>query len=313
MYNYLYFKFSSKKKDFYNLNNWIIIKCEYGQLGNRLHTHANAIAWCLENNYNLLNLSFRPFAQYFKTINGRPINILIQKNDILSYFFSFLLIQNIFSKICMSDKWLNHLTQFIQVIQCDEDHEFSEDKLNRTIRHCKKLVVVKAWNLNFSNNLINHERKIRQILSSTCATNKVASDFINNLKLKYDIIIGVHARRGDYKEYLSGRHYHSWQRYKEWILQAKKLFEKNGVKKTGFVLCSDDKLDESFFLSLPVYFLPKKEIYTDIITLSLCHYNIGPPSSFGTWVSWYGKVPRCTVEHDTEINSDKQFVSCEYC
>ena len=40
------------------MNRWMILQRDYGQLGNRLHTHANALAWCIENNVNLLNLSF---------------------------------------------------------------------------------------------------------------------------------------------------------------------------------------------------------------------------------------------------------------
>ena len=39
-------------------NNLIIVYCDYGRIGNRLHTHANALAWCIENNCNLINLSF---------------------------------------------------------------------------------------------------------------------------------------------------------------------------------------------------------------------------------------------------------------
>ena len=33
----------------------LIVYCDYGRLGNRLHSHANALAWCIENNYNLIN------------------------------------------------------------------------------------------------------------------------------------------------------------------------------------------------------------------------------------------------------------------
>ena len=44
----------------------LIIYCDYGRLGNRLHTHANALAWCIENNYNLINLSFSDYAELFK-------------------------------------------------------------------------------------------------------------------------------------------------------------------------------------------------------------------------------------------------------
>ena len=44
----------------------LVVFCDYGRLGNRLHTHANALAWCIENNYNLINLSFFDYAELFK-------------------------------------------------------------------------------------------------------------------------------------------------------------------------------------------------------------------------------------------------------
>ena len=37
--------------------------------------------------------------------------------------------------------------------------------------------------------------------------------------------------------------------------------------------------------------------------MTLCDYNIGPPSSFGTWISWYGNVPRLIINKDTKIDN----------
>ena len=295
------------------MRKWIIINCDYGQLGNRLHTHANALAWCLENNYNLLNLSFRPFVHYFKKVDGRPVDILVQNSDVFSRIFLYSFVRNILRRFCMSDKWLNRLSEFIEVLHCDENQVLNEADLSSAMQNSKRLILIRAWNLNCSYTLTIHDEAIRGFLSPTCACNNLATEFLSKLKSEYDIIIGVHARRGDYKEYLGGRHYHSWQSYIEWILQAKKLFEQEREKKVGFIICSDENLDESHFSYLPVYFLPQKEIYTDIITLSLCDYNVGPPSSFGTWISWYGKVPRCIVESNTVINSYNSFSICKYC
>ena len=44
---------------------WIIVCCEYGRLGNRLHTHANILAWCIRNNYKLSNISFSYYSSLF--------------------------------------------------------------------------------------------------------------------------------------------------------------------------------------------------------------------------------------------------------
>ena len=59
--------------------------------------------------------------------------------------------------------------------------------------------------------------------------------------------------------------------------------------------------------------LCKNNMMIDMHMLSLCDFNIGPPSSFGTWISWYGNVPRMTVEKNYSISSSEQFSICEKC
>jgi hypothetical protein len=62
-----------------------------------------------------------------------------------------------------------------------------------------------------------------------------------------------------------------------------------------------------------VYFNSNNEVMVDIHVLSLCEYNLGPPSSFGTWISWFGNVPRLVVYNNTEITSLEQFEVCNTC
>jgi hypothetical protein len=89
--------------------------------------------------------------------------------------------------------------------------------------------------------------------------------------------------------------------------------EENGRKKVGFLLCSDDNPTPSSFADLPVHFMGKKSVMPDLHALSLCDYNLGPPSSFGTWLSWYGKVPRLHLEEELNIESLDQFSVCAGC
>jgi hypothetical protein len=89
--------------------------------------------------------------------------------------------------------------------------------------------------------------------------------------------------------------------------------EENGCKNVGFLLCSDDNATPSVFADLPVHFMGKKSVMTDLHALSLCDYNIGPPSSFGTWLSWYGRVPRLHLVKELKIRSLDQFSICTGC
>ena len=292
----------------------IIIKKEYGQLGNRLHTHANILAWCIQNNHSLLNLSFRKFSHYFKQSAHRKADFFIQEKSLLKAFLCSGFLHYFVDKLCMSEKWLSHLSSFVQLISLNDNETLDEHRLNQLTNCNKKFTVIHCWDVRCEKSLSINANKIREILTPNKYSVDIASAYVKKLKLKYDILIGVHARRGDYKQYLGGQYFHSWKSYKEWISQAKDLFEsEDSSRKVGFILCSDEIPKKSYFNSISVYIPDFQVMMADLHALSICDYSMGPPSSFGTWYSWYGKVPRCILEHNTRINSIGQFLICQSC
>jgi len=296
------------------MNKWLIIQKDYGQLGNRLHTHANALAWCIENKVNLVNLSFKKYSQFFASDNRHTVETLITQKSKLASLLRVERLWKILEKITRSDKWLNRLTK-ITVREKDDFEFLSETELNESF-HSEtkaKAMLVRAWDLRFPDSLTKHQEKIREILAPNEKAKSSADETISLLREKFDCIVGVHARRGDYKEYLGGVHFHSWDSYRDWIMQTKRLMEETGKKRVGFLLCSDEKPHPSEFNDLPVSFGSEKSVMSDLHSLSLCDYNIGPPSSFGTWLSWYGKVPRLVLQEGLQIQSASQFVTCSQC
>ena len=127
------------------------------------------------------------------------------------------------------------------------------------------------------------------------------------MRSKYDCLVGVHARRGDYATYLDGIHYHSWESYLHWANRTKKILVKLGKKNVGIIICSDEVPPNSNTKIQSVHFSLAKDFMVDIHLLSLCDYNLGPPISFGIWISWFGKVPRLIVKNDTVVTSSEQF------
>tara|TARA_Y100000022_G_C12968804_1_gene248078 strand:+ start:59 stop:436 length:378 start_codon:yes stop_codon:yes gene_type:complete len=125
--------------------------------------------------------------------------------------------------------------------------------------------------------------------------------------------VGIHARRGDYKTYLGGKHFHSWETYQNWILEVKNVLESKGYNRTGFILCSDDIPPSSILDYSFIHFAGTNHFMIDLHTLTLCDYNIGPPSSFGTWISWYGNVPRLIINKDTKIDNLENFSISNSC
>jgi hypothetical protein len=284
----------------------LLIYCDYGRLGNRLHTHANALAWCIENNYNLINLSFSEYAGLFKNSPKHNSGNLHQNENFIFKSLSSRLFRNFLRRLLLSSKWLERLEWIINQIRPSNNEALLESDLSRQIKP-NKINLIRHWDISSSNAIKFQHHKIRNYLSPNKKFVVSAEKIIADLRSKYDCIVGVHARRGDYATYLDGIHYHSWETYLNWAKETKQVLHLSGKKNVGFIICSDEEPECSIFENQTFHFTSSKEIMVDIHLLSLCDYNLGPPSSFGTWISWYGKVPRLVVNHQTKITSLDQF------
>ena len=229
-----------------------------------------------------------------------------QNKNFLFKTLSSRLLKNFLRKLFLSDKWLERLSFLINQISPSSSGLLQESDLSRQINQ-KKINLIKDWDICCSNSIQIHQSKIRHYLLPSKRFVASAEKIIFNLRSKYEYIVGVHARRGDYINYLGGIHYHSWESYLHWANQTKQILEKLGKKNVGIVICSDELPPASIQKKKSIHFCLSKEFMVDIHLLSLCNYNLGPPSSFGTWVSWFGKIPRLVLYNNTEITSLEQF------
>lgn len=101
----------------------------------------------------------------------------------------------------------------------------------------------------------------------------------------YDIKVGVHIRRGDYRGWNNGKYYYDDEVYNDKIEQFANLFKN---KKILFILFSNEKVT---LKPKQDYIISKCSWHEDHYLLSLCDYIIGAPSTFTIWASFIGNVP----------------------
>lgn len=123
----------------------------------------------------------------------------------------------------------------------------------------------------------------------------------------YDgLTIGVHVRRGDYKEYLGGKYYYSNEVYGQILDHLRSIFTEEG-KRVRFLICSN----EPFNVNTPqkdLFSIDDTDAITDLYALSRCDYIVGPPSSYSQWASFYGDVPLYQM-FSTQTNFTKEAFS----
>ena len=290
----------------------LLIYSDYGRLGNRLHTHANSLAWCIANNYNLINLSFNDYAVLFESSPKHNSGNLHQNENFIFKSLSSRLFRNFLRKLLLSGKWLERLEWIFNQIRPTNNEALLESDLSRQIKQ-NKINLIKYWDISCRNSINIHQHKLRDFLRPNKTFVITAEKIIDELRSKHECVVGVHARRGDYSTYLDGIHYHSWESYLNWANQTKQVLENSGKKNVGIVICSDEVPPSAVSKNKNVYFSSSNGFMVDIHLQSLCDYNLGPPSSFGTWISWFGKVPRLVVYNNTEVTSLEHFEVCTTC
>lgn len=105
-------------------------------------------------------------------------------------------------------------------------------------------------------------------------------------------VIGVHIRRGDYKDFRNGIFYFTDD---VWV-NILKLLVSNSDKKIVFFISTNEKIDWNNYKDFETFSL--KEIQgpsADLYGLSKCDYIIGPPSTFSNWAALIGEKPLCFV------------------
>ena len=120
-----------------------------------------------------------------------------------------------------------------------------------------------------------------------------AEKLINGLRQQSDMVVGVHIRRGDYKEWNNGKFYYSIEEYYMFMKRIEELY---ADKKVSFFISSNEKLDKSQFKDCICDFHYNGNPILDLYTLSLCDILIGPVSTFSRWASFIGEKPIYFIE-----------------
>ena len=272
----------------------VIITDRYGRLGNRLIRYSHFIANAAEHDYYVINFPFGEYANYFREGNVLQSCIYPSRNQLIT---NHILFEKIFVKVIYKFFKLlrNYLiklnltnSKFHTIIQLndDEQYELNDNKYLAVVK-TKKIVFIQGWLFRDSTNITKHYKEIISFFNPTKEHNISIENLISSIRKKCDILVGVHIRRGDYKDFNGGKFYYDHDIYSKMMRLLSNLFS---GKKVHFLICSNEPLVAKFFSDFEFSFGLNHEL-EDMYSLSKCDYLIGPPSTYTMWASFYGKVP----------------------
>jgi len=275
----------------------VIIVTPQGQLANRLFHAGQFIANAIDYHYRLFHLSFE---EYYPDYSEQLKLSSIQK------YIRFVNINNkLFKWVIRLLIWIiRHISTFnngsflffcyINIPAGSWRNKVSYDLISPTfIKKTKKITFIDGWEFSNECLLKKHRDVIVDIFKPNSGFRLETDQIIARFRKEYDVIVGVHIRRGDYKNFDHGVYYYEDHLYKERMQQVVQ-FPVLASKNILFLLCSDEKVDTGYYDGFHTSYSQRHYI-VDLLLLSACDLIIGPPSTFSMWASFYGVVPICQL------------------
>ncbi len=281
------------------LQKTIIISKKTGRLGNRLQLYAHLLAFALEKDLRLLNPAFAEYSLFFQGTADQRWGKFPKDQDTVSpsetsrewIYWSNRAAYKLAKPLAISNN------AGIRVAKAQSSKFIQTDSLWNDF-------IQESWNILFTQGLhfyspgewfLRHGDTIRSFLAPLNCYQEKAIQFVTQIKLQTDVLVGVHLRQTDYQEFVGGRFFYSLNQYLMKMLEISRLHH---PRSCTFLICSDVSWQEGLKQDLKCFSGPRTVI-GDLIALSKCDLILGPPSTFSGWAAWYGKVPIHFLENPT--------------
>ena len=276
-----------------------------GNHSNRLLQNLHFEAFCMEHNIAYHNPTFSDMATFYV----KPCNA---RNGLFFRFLQINLIGKIFqhsrvAKRIFSVVWLVSKLGFLKLVRFDK--EIKEEKCSEILLNAFKkndTVYAAGWWFRQPKLIEKHKNEQRQryLLKSDFYKENGFVQKISKLRAQNYTLIGVHCRRGDYQKWKGGAYFFNDETYKKAMKNLSKSLPEQKKEKIIFILFSNETLD---FQQNDNLFISKEEWFIDHHIMSLCHYLIGPPSTFTLWASYIGDGQLFyIVDKDGKLEEQKQ-------
>jgi hypothetical protein len=308
--------------------NWIILVDDTGECGNRLVSYSFLLSYAREHRLDFTNLCFWRYARYFnysQPLVEKPYcdctivsnsNLFSQLDRKFGKFLKNLLIASrlniIQRRFIFQEDYICNLSELCFRSLGAIATRFTQGETDRSIQKNRYSIrKEKYWdhwssilttveltpqNL-FQQPLVEkHADYLRQRFQPNSQYQSQVASFISTLRKDFDVLVGLHIRRGDYSRYRNGQWYFTDAQYHQWMQQVVAQFPNQTL---CFVLASNEDIDLTQFRPLQVHKSPGHFI-TDMYSLAGCDLILGSPSTFSGWASFIGKVPIYFLQDATQ-------------
>lgn len=264
-----------------------------GQLANRLFAASHLLANAKENDYRLLLLSLDEYSPFYQGTKGRKISSKFAYGIALLFFKSCIKIglrKSPFHQIIVAE---------IPEFSFGESTTYRWDAKNhydlrnnfflRTVKQ-KPIIILFGRFFRDHRSIKEHKGTIRSFFTPIKSITNKVERHVSKVRVKSDLLVGVHIRKGDYRYFKGGKYDYSIRQYITVLNDIhNNIFDE---KKLAYIICSNEQIDNHVFEDLPYEVRQHNGTpYEDLYCLSCCDYIVGPPSTFSLWASFLKNTP----------------------
>ena len=156
----------------------------------------------------------------------------------------------------------------------------------RQLAREKKLIFLYGWWYRDYTNFDKHADAIRQFFQPAAPIQKNVDALLAQCRTQGKVVVGIHIRRGDYKEHREGRYFYEPRQYADLMRATAALFP----GQVHFLICSNETVNPETFKEFS-FTLGNNHLVEDLYSFAQCDYILGPPSTYTMWASFMGQVP----------------------
>ncbi|MEC7165101.1 MAG: hypothetical protein VXW41_04765 [SAR324 cluster bacterium] len=206
----------------------VIISKKTGRLGNRLQLYAHWIAFALEKEVRLLNPAFAEYSLFFQGTADQRLGKFPKDQGSISSSEAFR------EWIYWSNRAAYKLAKPLAVSK-NSGIKVAKAQSSKFIQTDSLLndFLQESWNILFTQGLhfyspgewfVRHGDKIRSFLEPLNVYQEKATQLVTKIKSQTDVLVGVHLRQTDYKEFVGGRFFYSLEQYLMKMLEIRDLY-----------------------------------------------------------------------------------------
>ena len=254
-----------------------IIYDAYGQMCNRLWEYIDQVAWGMKYGKKVISLFWDPSLKDFHNLRNNPyIKFPLYIHALQGGKWG-----DLYARILFKLLHNNHI-----------QHLFASSFF-------KRMGFISGEQILFSDNYYPEMWPQEKVFFSPNSqiVEKIDAAFDSYRQGHQHRIVGVHMRKGDYKEYHNGFFYYEDEEYAQFMDQIIAMFGDD----TQFFFASNERINKDHFQRFNILDIQSRSAVEDMYSLSKCDLIMGPYSSFSTWASFYGQVPYYCFKRNGQI------------